>query len=161
MLIPVTHVIVYCESISRQDSISVGCIPPAWRLYMLHFSVCTTRCCPRVNLQVWCPGRGMGYPTMRPVPWCIRCHHPSGQTDACEKHYLPATSFAGTNQEGCSNTRCERLTNFITSYDRPFGCPIMCSDIYSQCYYAHWHLRQCFIQLSSLANQDAIFVDKS
>ena len=44
----------------------------------------------------------------------------------------------------------------ITSYDA-----IMCTDIYSQWYYAHWHLRQCFKKSSSLANQDTIFVDKS
>ena len=47
---------------------------------------------------------------------------------------------------------------FITSNDRPFGCPISCIDIYSQCYFVHWHLQQCLIQSSSLANQNAIFV---
>ena len=46
---------------------------------------------------------------------------------------------------------------FIISNDRPLGCPIICSDIYSQCYYVH--LQKCFIKSSSLANRDAIFVD--
>ena len=31
----------------------------------------------------------------------------------------------------------------------------------SQCYYVHWHLQQYLIQSSSLANRDAIFVDKN
>ena len=36
---------------------------------------------------------------------------------------------------------------FITSNDCPFGCSIICTDIYSQCYFVHWHLQQCLIQL--------------
>ena len=31
---------------------------------------------------------------------------------------------------------------------------------FSQCYFVHWHLQQCLIQLSSLSNRHAIFVDK-
>ena len=50
-------------------------------------------------------------------------------------------------------------TEHITSNNRPFDCPIICTDIYSQCYFAHWHLQQCLIQSSLLVNQDAIFVD--
>ena len=50
---------------------------------------------------------------------------------------------------------------FITSFNRTFGCPIICTDTYSQCYFGHWHLQQCLIQSSSLVGQDAIFVDKS
>ena len=49
----------------------------------------------------------------------------------------------------------------ITSYGRPFGCSLMCTDIYSQCYFVHWHLQQCLIQSSSLAKRNAIFIDKT
>ena len=31
----------------------------------------------------------------------------------------------------------EFLTLAITSNDPPFGFPIMCTDIYSQCYFVH------------------------
>ena len=34
----------------------------------------------------------------------------------------------------------------ITNYDHPFGCQIMCIDIYSQCYCVHWYFQQCLIQ---------------
>ena len=37
----------------------------------------------------------------------------------------------------------------ITSNVRPLGCPIICTDIYSQCYCVHWHLWQCLIHSSS------------
>ena len=46
----------------------------------------------------------------------------------------------------------------FTSNNLPFGHPIICTDIYSQCYFVHWRLQQCFTQSSSLANQDTIFV---
>ena len=64
-----------------------------------------------------------------------------------------------------NRTRCETrdlidrfMRIFITSNDCPFGCPIICRDIYSQCSCVHWYLQQCLIQSSSLDNQDAILV---
>ena len=39
----------------------------------------------------------------------------------------------------------------ITSNYRPCSCPIICRDIYSQCYFVHWYLQQHLIQLSWLA----------
>ena len=51
------------------------------------------------------------------------------------------------------------ISELITSFYRTFGCPIMCIDTYSQCYFGHWHLQQCLIRSSSLVGQDAIFVD--
>ena len=39
----------------------------------------------------------------------------------------------------------------ITSNDRPFGCTIICTDIYSLCYFVHCSLT------SSLDDRDAIF----
>ena len=33
----------------------------------------------------------------------------------------------------------------ITGNDRHFVCPIICTDIYSQCYFVHRHLHQCLI----------------
>ena len=47
----------------------------------------------------------------------------------------------------------------ITSFYRTFGCPIIYTDMYSQCYFGHWHLQQCLIQLSSLVSHHAIFID--
>ena len=32
-----------------------------------------------------------------------------------------------------------QLLLFITSNDRPLGCPIIYNDTNSQCYFAHWH----------------------
>ena len=46
----------------------------------------------------------------------------------------------------------------ITRNCRYFGCPIICTDIYSQWNFVHWHLKQCLTQSSSLADRDAIFV---
>ena len=37
---------------------------------------------------------------------------------------------------------------FITSINCPSGCPIICTDIYSQCYFVHCHLEQCLIHSS-------------
>ena len=54
---------------------------------------------------------------------------------------------------------CLELPESITSNNRSFGCPIICTDIYSQCYFVHWHPQQCLIELNSLANWDAIFFD--
>ena len=59
---------------------------------------------------------------------------------------------------------CTVFMNFnwvisITSNDSPFGCPIICTDIYSQCHFVPWHLRQCLIQSSLLTNWDATFVN--
>ena len=34
----------------------------------------------------------------------------------------------------------------ITSNDRSFVCPIICTGIYSPCYFVHWHLQQWLIQ---------------
>ena len=45
---------------------------------------------------------------------------------------------------------------FISCNDGPCGSPIICTNIYSQCYFVHRHIQQCLIQSSSLANQDAI-----
>ena len=53
------------------------------------------------------------------------------------------------------------VTLSITSFNRTFGCPIICIDTYSQCYFRHWHLQQCLIQSSSLVSRDTIFGDKS
>ena len=50
-------------------------------------------------------------------------------------------------------------THAITSNDHPFGCPIICTDIYSQYYFIYWHLWQCLIRSSSLANWEAPFVN--
>ena len=72
---------------------------------------------------------------------------------------------SGTGHIG---TKCERKifdllqftsNDIITNNDCLFGCPIIYIDIYSQCYFVHWHLQQCLIKSSSLANRDAIFVD--
>ena len=30
----------------------------------------------------------------------------------------------------------------ITSFYHPFGCPIICTDTYLQCYFGDWHLQQ-------------------
>ena len=46
----------------------------------------------------------------------------------------------------------------ISSNNRPFGCPIIYTDIYSQCYFVHWHLQQFLIQSSWLADWDAILL---
>ena len=48
-----------------------------------------------------------------------------------------------------------------TSFYRTFGCPIICTDTYSQCYCGHWHIQQCLTQSSSLVSRDAIFSDKA
>ena len=45
---------------------------------------------------------------------------------------------------------------FISCNDGPCGSPIIYTNIYSQCYFVHWHFQQCLIQSSSLANQDAL-----
>ena len=70
--------------------------------------------------------------------------------DSLQEWILDYPYRNANNSEGCRH---------ITSNDRPFGCPIICTDINSQCYFFHWHLRQCWIQWNSLANQEAIFVD--
>ena len=45
---------------------------------------------------------------------------------------------AAVNVQPVSKSQITRLTClFITSFDRPFGYPIMCTDIYSQCYFVH------------------------
>ena len=41
------------------------------------------------------------------------------------------------------------------------GCPIICTDTYSQCYCGHWHLQPCLTQSSSLVIRDSIFSGKS
>ena len=48
------------------------------------------------------------------------------------------------------------LISIITSNDCP---PAVFTDINSQFYFVHWHLRQYFIQSTSWANRDVIFVD--
>ena len=46
-----------------------------------------------------------------------------------------------------------RLGNHgIINNDRPFGCPIIYTDIISQYYFVHWHLQQCITQVTSFAN---------
>ena len=42
------------------------------------------------------------------------------------------------------------LLAFITSNCRHLSCPIVCTDIYSQCYFVHWHLQQCLTQSNLL-----------
>ena len=74
--------------------------------------------------------------------------HPSVRTTIHEQLFWPITTDDWWLDYG-----------YITSNNRPFGCPIIYTGIYSQWYFIHWNIRQCFIQSSSLANQDAIFVN--
>ena len=36
------------------------------------------------------------------------------------------------------------ITCYITSNDRSFSCPIICTDAYSQCYFVHRHLNNAY-----------------
>ena len=46
-----------------------------------------------------------------------------------------------------------------TRNDHTFSCPIICTDINSQCYFVHLTPQQCLVQQKSLANWAAIFGD--
>ena len=69
---------------------------------------------------------------------------------------IPHSTFS-TPHITCTTSHTLRITSFY----RTFGCPIICTDTYSRCYFGHWHLQQCLIQASSLVSQDAIFGDKA
>ena len=85
-------------------------------------------------------------------------HTYAGETNI----YFSFLSEANTNQRGClsplnvafnsPSVLCvfhyQKLHN--TSNDRPFGCPVIYTDIYSQNYFVHWHLQQFLIRSSLL-----------
>ena len=64
------------------------------------------------------------------IDWTVSC----GQSERFGKHLLILVS--------------------ITTNDRPFGCPIIYTEIYSQCYFVHWHNASY-----NQANRGTIFVD--
>ena len=54
-----------------------------------------------------------------------------------------------------ANNHTVKIVYIITSNDRPFGCPIIYTNVSSQCYFA----QQCLTQQCSFSKGDAMFGD--
>ena len=75
-------------------------------------------------------------------------------------YFLPF--FVATEKEmlqKISTRPCRYDSTCITSNCRHFGCPIVCTDSYSQCYYGCWHLVQWLTQSSALVDWNTIFIN--
>ena len=70
---------------------------------------------------------------------------------------MPLICSCNMNKKFCISTTPKCV---ITSNDRPFGCKIICTDIYSQCYFL-WHLRQCLIQFPLFRQGSLLEVDQT
>ena len=98
----------------KQESIPVGCVPPASHLYPVVYHVP----CIGSGVGGWIP-TSLDKPTSGGVGWVPT---PSGQTETCA-HYLPATSFAGgNNTKGKKHIYrsikfSESVGNFFRRYD--------------------------------------------
>ena len=71
------------------------------------------------------------------------CGYRASSTGAATVCLVASRSLSQVRQSSLSSRTFFFILGMLPtiSNDRPFGCPIICADICSQCYFVHWHLR--------------------